>query len=143
MASTMPPTVSALTPATAVAPGTRVPVANATAGTPTSTTTLARVMTCTVKPLDLTPRQSRAVKSRMIPNAMAATTATSVLTNAPAYSATAIDTAAADAELETQSDHPTTNPAYGPKTFRANTYCPPDRGMSTPSSAREATPNAA
>jgi hypothetical protein len=79
-----------------------------------------------------------------MPNATGTTTeVVSGLMNAPAYSATAIDTAAPDALLEIQSDQPTTNPAYGPNTFRAKTYWPPDRGISTPSSAIEATPNAA
>ena len=59
----------------------------------------------------------------MMPNATGTTTPeASRSISGAAYSATAMETAAAAAELEIQSDQPTMKPAKGPKTFRANTY---------------------
>src|SRR5687768_3206118 len=140
----MPPIVSALAPATASGcNGARTPMEKATSGSPTRAMTLINVRASTVRPLDLTPRHITVVKNSTTTRASAGMTFASVLTKTLAYSATTMDTAAAEAHDETQSLQPTTNPAKGPKVFVANTYCPPDLGIRTPSSASDATPNAA
>jgi hypothetical protein len=46
-------------------------------------------------------------------------------------------------QVESQSLHPTMNPAYSPMARREKLYCPPLRGMAAPSSAREDAPNSA
>src|SRR6266849_268509 len=61
----------------------------------------------------------------------------------PLYSAMTMATAAAVPQVESQSPHPTINPAYSPSARRAKLYCPPLRGMAAPSSASEEAPKRA
>src|SRR5678810_1289751 len=63
--------------------------------------------------------------------------------SAPEYSPMRIDAALNVATVDTQSLHPIMSPAYEPNARWANTYCPPDLGTITPSSARDITPSSA
>src|SRR5579862_916759 len=89
------------------------------------------------------PRHCKMPKPTMTPTAIAFTCPASAGTRSPLYSAITIPTAAAVPQVESQSLHPTMNPAYSPMARREKLYCPPLRGIAAPSSAKEDAPNSA
>src|SRR5688572_5655501 len=88
-----------------------------------------------------TPRHRRIVNAAMTADAVTAAGGAERGASAASASPSTMDTAATLPDVEIQSLHPTTNAGYSPSAPRANTYCPPDRGIIAPSSARETAPS--
>src|SRR5579859_189518 len=89
------------------------------------------------------PRHCKTPNPTMIDTAIIFTCPASIGKRSPLYSAITIPTAAAVPQVESQSLHPTMNPAYSPIARREKLYCPPLRGIAAPSSAKEDAPNSA
>src|SRR5690349_1467870 len=104
---------------------------------------LRSVVACWTMSPHFTPRYCNTVKNTTTASPTPSDDVASDGISAPAYSPTRIAAAAKAATDDTQSLHPTITPAYDPNACRAKTYCPPDRGTNTPSSAREIVPSSA
>src|SRR5579859_7693629 len=89
------------------------------------------------------PRHCKTPNPTMIHTAIIFTCPASTGKRSPLYSAITIPTAAAVPQVESQSLHPTMNPAYSPIARREKLYCPPLRGIAAPSSAKDDAPNSA
>src|SRR5580693_2169610 len=100
------------------------------------------VISCVLRPQRI-PRHCKTPKPTMTRTAIIFTCPASTGKRSPLYSAITIPTAAAVPHVESQSLHPTMNPAYSPMARREKLYCPPLRGMDAPNSAIEDAPKSA
>src|SRR5208282_2453365 len=103
---------------------------------------IAAVISCVLRPQRI-PRHCKMPKPTMTVTAIVFTLPASMGKRSPLYSAITIPTAAAVPHVESQSLHPTMNPAYSPIARREKLYCPPLRGIEAPSSAIEDAPKSA
>src|SRR5215211_1824031 len=104
---------------------------------------LSSVVACWTLSPQRTPRHCWIKNTATTEMATGTVNRTSAGNSAARYSPMRMAAAASDAVDEIQSLAPITKPAYGPNARRANTYCPPDRGITTPSSASDTTPSSA
>jgi len=83
------------------------------------------------------PRQSSSPKASTSNTPAPARRPASPGTSGSRYSVTTIAPSDIAPHTEIQSAHPTTNPGYSPRPRLTMTYCPPDRAIIAPGSARE------
>src|SRR5580704_17939036 len=103
---------------------------------------IAAVISFVLRPQRI-PRHCKTPKPTMTATAIIFPCPASTGKRCPLYSAITIPTAAAVPHVESQSLHPTTNPAYSPIARREKLYWPPLRGIDAPSSAMEDAPKSA
>ena len=113
------------------------------AATASSATSFIRLSSCCVRSPERTPTHWMAVKPRTTEIAVTFSRPASDGTSWPVSSPSAIPVAAMAPHDDTQSVQPTTNAGYSPSARRANTYCPPDFGIITASSAIVIAPSSA